>query len=159
MNEYVFSMYRADKFYGPGRQVLANISLSFFHGAKIGVLGPNGAGKSTLLRIAAGVLAMDGGERTLGHNVDLAFYAQHQLESLDARRSALEGPMPDSMSSAGLLNAPPARMTSRSAATCTVPPPALTYSMPVARVPCVTTRVTCAPVSTARLRRTFTGLR
>ncbi|HEX7311588.1 MAG TPA: energy-dependent translational throttle protein EttA [Gaiellaceae bacterium] len=54
MDEYVFSMYRADKFYGPDRQVLANISLSFIHGAKIGVLGPNGAGKSTLLRIMAG---------------------------------------------------------------------------------------------------------
>jgi ATP-binding cassette ChvD family protein len=47
-------MYRANKFYGPDRQVLAEISLSFFHGAKIGVLGPNGAGKSTLLRIMAG---------------------------------------------------------------------------------------------------------
>src|SRR5215467_9361145 len=47
-------MYRADKFYGPDRQVLANISLSFILGAKIGVLGPNGAGKSTLLRIMAG---------------------------------------------------------------------------------------------------------
>ena len=54
MSEYVFSMYRADKFYGPDRQVLAGISLSFLHGAKIGVLGPNGAGKSTLLRIMAG---------------------------------------------------------------------------------------------------------
>jgi ATP-binding cassette ChvD family protein len=47
-------MYRADKFYGPDRQVLASISLSFLPGAKIGVLGPNGAGKSTLLRIMAG---------------------------------------------------------------------------------------------------------
>src|SRR5512133_1905540 len=47
-------MYRANKFYGADRQVLENISLSFFHGAKIGVLGPNGAGKSTLLRIMAG---------------------------------------------------------------------------------------------------------
>ncbi len=53
--EIVYTMHRADKFYGPERQVLANISLSFLHGAKIGVLGPNGAGKSTLLRIMAGV--------------------------------------------------------------------------------------------------------
>ena len=55
MSDYVFTMYRADKFYGPERQVLSNISLSFLPGAKIGVLGPNGAGKSTLLRIMAGL--------------------------------------------------------------------------------------------------------
>jgi ATP-binding cassette ChvD family protein len=54
VSDYVFTMYRADKFYGPERQVLANISLSFLPGAKIGVLGANGAGKSTLLRIMAG---------------------------------------------------------------------------------------------------------
>src|SRR3984957_3429221 len=54
VSDYVYSMYRAEKFYGAEKQVLANISLSFLHGAKIGVLGPNGAGKSTLLRIMAG---------------------------------------------------------------------------------------------------------
>jgi ATP-binding cassette ChvD family protein len=53
-SDYVYTMYRVDKFYGPERQVLAGISLSFLPGAKIGVLGPNGAGKSTLLRIMAG---------------------------------------------------------------------------------------------------------
>ena len=53
--EVIYTMHRVDKFYGPERQVLGNISLSFLHGAKIGVLGPNGAGKSTLLRIMAGL--------------------------------------------------------------------------------------------------------
>jgi ATP-binding cassette ChvD family protein len=65
VSDYVFSMYRADKFYGPDRQVLANISLSFLHGAKIGVLGPNGAGKSTLLRIMAGREETSSGEAQL----------------------------------------------------------------------------------------------
>src|SRR5919109_1439090 len=53
--EYVFTMIRASKFYGPERKVLDDITLAFLPGAKIGVLGPNGAGKSTLLRIMAGV--------------------------------------------------------------------------------------------------------
>ena len=48
-------MFRANKFFGSDKQVLKDIWLSFFPGAKIGVLGPNGAGKSTLLRIMAGV--------------------------------------------------------------------------------------------------------
>jgi ATP-binding cassette ChvD family protein len=54
MSDYVFTMIRAEKFYGPERKVLDSITLAFLPGAKIGVLGPNGAGKSTLLRIMAG---------------------------------------------------------------------------------------------------------
>src|SRR6185437_7768214 len=67
-SEYVFTMYRVDKFYGPDRQVLGNISLSFFPGAKIGVLGPNGAGKSTLLRIMAGNEEPSSGSAELAPN-------------------------------------------------------------------------------------------
>ncbi|MBF7074716.1 energy-dependent translational throttle protein EttA [Glaciecola sp. MH2013] len=55
MAQYVYSMHRVGKIVPPNRQILKNISLSFFPGAKIGVLGLNGAGKSTLLRIMAGV--------------------------------------------------------------------------------------------------------
>ncbi|HVM52586.1 MAG TPA: energy-dependent translational throttle protein EttA [Acidimicrobiales bacterium] len=52
--QYIFTMYKVGRFHPPDRQVLENISLSFFPGAKIGVLGANGAGKSSLLRIMAG---------------------------------------------------------------------------------------------------------
>jgi sulfate-transporting ATPase len=76
VDEYVFSMYRADKFYGPDRQVLANISLSFFHGAKIGVLGPNGAGKSTLLRIMAGREETSSGEAQLAPGATVGLLEQ-----------------------------------------------------------------------------------
>ncbi|PVZ72556.1 energy-dependent translational throttle protein EttA [Pelagibaculum spongiae] len=55
MAEYVFTMHRVGKIVPPKRQILKDISLSFFPGAKIGVLGLNGAGKSTLLKIMAGV--------------------------------------------------------------------------------------------------------
>ncbi|MFD2179830.1 energy-dependent translational throttle protein EttA [Veronia pacifica] len=55
MAEYVYTMSRVGKVVPPKRQILKDISLSFFPGAKIGVLGLNGAGKSTLLRIMAGI--------------------------------------------------------------------------------------------------------
>lgn len=55
MGQYVFTMNRVGKIVPPKRQILRDISLSFFPGAKIGVLGLNGAGKSTLLKIMAGV--------------------------------------------------------------------------------------------------------
>ncbi len=53
--QYIYTMNRVSKMVPPKREILKDISLSFFPGAKIGVLGLNGAGKSTLLRIMAGV--------------------------------------------------------------------------------------------------------
>ncbi len=76
MSDYVFTMYRADKFYGPDRQVLAGISLSFLPGAKIGVLGPNGAGKSTLLRIMAGLEEPSSGIAELAPGATVGMLAQ-----------------------------------------------------------------------------------
>jgi len=54
-HKIIFSMHKVGKVYPPKKQVLRDISLSFFYGAKIGVLGLNGAGKSSLLKIIAGV--------------------------------------------------------------------------------------------------------
>jgi ATP-binding cassette subfamily F protein 3 len=85
----VLALRGVHKRYGE-KVVYAGVDLALRRGERVALVGPNGAGKSTLLRIAAGVLPMDAGERTLGHQVDLAFYAQHQLESLDPRRSVLE---------------------------------------------------------------------
>ena len=75
-SDYVYTMYRADKFYGPDRQVLANISLSFLPGAKIGVLGPNGAGKSTLLKIMAGKDEPSSGVAELAPGASVGFLEQ-----------------------------------------------------------------------------------
>ncbi|MBW2493468.1 MAG: ABC-F family ATP-binding cassette domain-containing protein, partial [Deltaproteobacteria bacterium] len=85
----VLSLEGIEKAYGD-TVVYEGVDLSIERGNRIALVGPNGAGKSTLLRIAAGVLPFDAGERTLGHNVTVAFFAQHQLEALDPHRSALE---------------------------------------------------------------------
>jgi ATP-binding cassette subfamily F protein 3 len=70
--------------------VYEGVDVSIERGNRVALVGPNGAGKSTLLRIAAGVLPFDSGERTLGHNVTIAFFAQHRLEALDPHRTALQ---------------------------------------------------------------------
>jgi ATP-binding cassette ChvD family protein len=92
-SEYIFTMYRADKFYGSDRQVLANISLSFFPGAKIGVLGPNGAGKSTLLRIMALQEEPSSGVAELAPNATVGFLEQEpQLDpAKDVRGNVEDG--------------------------------------------------------------------
>jgi sulfate-transporting ATPase len=93
MTEYIYSMYRANKFYGPDRQVLADISLSFIHGAKIGVLGPNGAGKSTLLRIMAGREETSSGEARLapGATVGLLEQEPELDDAKDVRGNVEDG--------------------------------------------------------------------
>ncbi|MGH3991351.1 MAG: energy-dependent translational throttle protein EttA [Pseudonocardiaceae bacterium] len=82
--DVIYTMYRVDKFYGPERQVLSNISLSFLHGAKIGVLGPNGAGKSTLLRIMAGLEEPSSGVADLHPSASVGLLRQEP--ELDAEK-------------------------------------------------------------------------
>jgi energy-dependent translational throttle protein EttA len=90
---YVYSMYRCNKFYGPDRQVLRDISLSFLPGAKIGVLGPNGAGKSTLLRIMAGLDEPSNGEARLAPGATVGYLPQEpELDpAKDVRGNVEEG--------------------------------------------------------------------
>jgi ATP-binding cassette subfamily F protein 3 len=77
------------KAYGDTR-VYEGIDLEIPRGERVALVGPNGAGKSTLLRMLAGVLPPDRGTREVGHRVEVAFYAQHQLEVLDPSRTVLE---------------------------------------------------------------------
>ncbi len=76
MAQYVYTMMRVGKVVPPKREILRNISLSFFPGAKIGVLGLNGSGKSTLLRIMAGVDKEFIGEATPQKNLRIGFLSQ-----------------------------------------------------------------------------------
>lgn len=74
-----------------GRKVLKDINLKIKRGDRIALLGPNGAGKSTLLRLFAGIEAPDeGGQLDVGRNVLIGYFAQHQAEALDAKRTVLE---------------------------------------------------------------------
>jgi sulfate-transporting ATPase len=76
MSDYIFTMVRVSKFYGPERKVLDDLTLAFLPGAKIGVLGPNGAGKSTVLRIMAGVEEPSSGQAELRKGVTVGLLAQ-----------------------------------------------------------------------------------
>ena len=92
MADYIFTMIRASKFYGPERKVLDNITLAFLPGAKIGVLGPNGAGKSTLLRIMAGVEETSSGSAELAAGATVGFLPQEpDLDPAKDVRANVEG--------------------------------------------------------------------
>ncbi len=91
MAQYVYSMNRVGKVVPPKRQILKNISLSFFPGAKIGVLGLNGSGKSSLLKIMAGIDTEIEGEATPMPNLQIGYLPQEpQLNPTQTVREAVE---------------------------------------------------------------------
>ncbi|MCR5886152.1 energy-dependent translational throttle protein EttA [Rhizobacter sp. J219] len=91
MAQYVFTMNRVGKIVPPKRQILKNISLSFFPGAKIGMLGLNGSGKSTLLKIMAGVDKDIEGEATPMPGIKIGYLPQEpQLNPDQTVREAVE---------------------------------------------------------------------
>ncbi|MAB13009.1 energy-dependent translational throttle protein EttA [Parvibaculum sp.] len=94
--QYVYVMDRLSKTYAGGKQVLKDIRLSFFPGAKIGVVGLNGAGKSTLLRIMAGVDKEYTGEAWAAEGAKIGYLAQEpQLDdSLDVKGNVMLGVAP-----------------------------------------------------------------
>ena len=126
--QFIFTMRKVGRFVPPGRDVLKDITLAFYPGAKIGVLGPNGAGKSTLLRIMAGIddgytgdarltegftvgmleqePELDGAKTVLGNVMDGAGAAAALLAEYDQVTAAGPTLMPTTRSSA------PARPTS-----------------------------------------------
>lgn len=92
MAQYVYTMNRVGKIVPPKRQILKDISLSFFPGAKIGVLGLNGSGKSTLLKIMAGVDKDIEGEAIPMPNLNIGYLSQEpQLDPEQTVREAVEG--------------------------------------------------------------------
>jgi ATP-binding cassette ChvD family protein len=87
----IYSMVGVSKNYGPNKQVIRDISLSYFYGAKIGVLGLNGAGKSTLLRIMAGVETEYNGETMLSPGYTIGYLEQEpQLDNSKTVRQVVE---------------------------------------------------------------------
>jgi sulfate-transporting ATPase len=91
MAQYVFTMNRVGKVVPPKRQILKDISLSFFPGAKIGLLGLNGAGKSTVLKIMAGLDKEIEGEATPMPGIRIGYLPQEpQLDPTQTVRLAVE---------------------------------------------------------------------
>ncbi len=93
MAQYVFTMNRVGKIVPPKRQILKDISLSFFPGAKIGVLGTNGSGKSTLLKIMAGIDHDIEGEATPMPDLKIGYLPQEPVMNADqtVRQAVEEG--------------------------------------------------------------------
>ena len=94
MAQYVFTMNKVSKTVPPKRQILKNVSLSFFPGAKIGVLGTNGSGKSTLLKIMAGLDTEIEGEAMAMPNLNIGYLPQEpKLDDSHTVRESVEAGM------------------------------------------------------------------
>tara|TARA_A100001037_G_scaffold31650_1_gene24913 strand:- start:206 stop:1873 length:1668 start_codon:yes stop_codon:yes gene_type:complete len=93
MPQFVYTMHQVGKIVPPKREILKDISLSFFPGAKIGVLGLNGSGKSTLLRIMAGEDSEIQGEARAQPGIKVGYLPQepHLDESKDVRGNVEDG--------------------------------------------------------------------
>ena len=93
MAQFVYTMHQVGKIVPPKREILKDISLSFFPGAKIGVLGLNGSGKSTLLRIMAGVDKEFNGEARAQSDINIGYLPQEPEldEELDVRGNVQQG--------------------------------------------------------------------
>ncbi|HEY9396908.1 MAG TPA: ATP-binding cassette domain-containing protein, partial [Burkholderiales bacterium] len=98
MSQFVYSMRRVNKVVPPKRQILKDISLSFFPGAKIGVLGLNGSGKSSLLKIMAGVDKNFDGDAEPMPNLSVGFLPQEpQLDPESTVRQEVEAALGELM--------------------------------------------------------------
>jgi sulfate-transporting ATPase len=94
MAQYVFTMNKVSKTVPPKRQILKDVSLSFFPGAKIGVLGTNGSGKSTLLKIMAGLDTEIDGEAVAMPNLNIGYLPQEpKLNDAHTVRESVEAGM------------------------------------------------------------------
>src|SRR5580765_6425765 len=91
--DFVFTMTGLSKTYPPGKQVLKDIHLSFYYGAKIGVIGLNGAGKSTLLKIMAGIETDFDGSAQLGKGTTVGFLPQEPKldDALTVKENVAQG--------------------------------------------------------------------
>jgi len=94
--QFIFTMYKVSRYYPPDREVLKDITLSFYPGAKIGVIGPNGAGKSSLFKIMAGTDDGFTGEARLtpGYSVGQLEQEPHLDETRDVMGNVMDGVAP-----------------------------------------------------------------